>query len=221
MQQRRSWQPPSSGSNFVRTGARKGEVVREQDPFAMYYNNPTRHSVLADHHIRKRFMEQQENERKEKEKQDRLKEEGRRYKEEQQRAYEEFIRRQEEQKQQKQSPKRRSKSPSPPKKRSASPTSPEPPEGIERDIGPKPHNCESFKKYPVRPTGDKKTKKIQFRRQLLLFHPDKNIGCSEKAKRKTVVLYEYKDEDPMFAGGKSKRKSKRASKRTAKKRSGK
>ena len=216
MQQRRSWQPPSSGSNFVRTGARKGQVVPEQDPFAMYYNNPTRHSVLADDHIRRRQQEQ------ERAKQlHAFEQERQRYRQEQQRVYEEFIRRQEEQKQQKQSPKRRSKSPSPQKKRSASLSSPEPPERIERDTGPKPPNCDSFKKYPVRPTGDKKTKKIQFRRQLLLFHPDKNIGCSEKANDKTRVLYKYKDEDPMLAGGKSKRKSKRASKRTAKKRSNK
>jgi hypothetical protein len=118
-----------------------------------------------------------------------------------------------------QSPKQRSKSPS--KKRSASPTSPEPPERIKRDTGSPPSNCPSFKKYPVRPTGDKKTKKIQLRKQYFDFHPDLNSGCSEAATEKTKLLNKYKDEDPMLVGGKSKRKSKRASKRTAKKRSGK
>jgi hypothetical protein len=212
---KRSWDPTPSGRNFVRTNrGQRGQVVYEQPPSGSYNQPFTGYTGMAADHIRR----QQEYERARQT--DAYEEARQRYREEQE-LMRQWYEQREQQKTQKQSPKRRSKSPSPQKKRSASLSSPEPPEGIERDTGPKPPNCESFKKYPVRPIGDKKTKKIQFRRQLLLFHPDKNIGCSKKADKKTVLLYKYKDEDPMFAGGKSKRKSKRASKRTTKKRSGK
>jgi hypothetical protein len=225
---RRSWQPEPQPTqtkrNFVRTGAKRGQVVYEQPPTGSYSHPFTGYTGVAADHVRRQaeyeqerarqsFMNEQERARQKYEQQQ---EEAReRYREEQERARRWY----EQQQQKSQSPKQRSKSPS--KKRSASPTSPEPPKGIKRDTGSPPSNCPSFKKYPVRPTGDKKTKKIQLRKQYLVFHPDYNLGCSEAATEKMKLLNKYKGEDPVLAGGKSKRKSKRASKRTAKKRSGK
>lgn len=225
---RRSWQPEPEPTqtkrNFVRTGAKRGEVVYEQPPTGSYSHPFTGYTGVAADHVRrhaenkpKRATQSNAQERARQKYEQQQEEARERYREEQERARRWY----EQQQQKSQSPKQRSKSPS--KKRSASPTSPEPPEGegIKRDTGSPPSNCPSFKKYPVRPTGDKKTKKIQLRKQLLLFHSDKNTGCSEAATEKMKLLNKYKDQDPMLAGGKSKRKSKRASKRTTKKRSGK
>ena len=218
----RSWQPEPTKRNFVRTGAKRGQVVYEQPPTGSYSDPFTGYTGVAADHLRrhaenkpKRATQSNAQERARQKYEQQHEEARERYREEQERARRWY----EQQQQKSQSPKQRSKSPS--KKRSASPTSPEPPEGIKRDTGSPPSNCPSFKKYPVRPTGDKKTKKIQLRKQYLVFHPDYNTGCSEAATEKMKLLYDYRDEDPMLAGGKSKRKSNGASKRTAKKRSGK
>ena len=217
---RRSWQPPPpTNRNFVRTGAKRGQVVYEQPPTSSNRHPFTGYTGVAADYLRR----QQENEERARQSNayEQQEQARRKYREEQERA-----RRWYEQQQKPQSPKRRSKSP--PKKRSSSSTSPEPPEGIKRDTGANPGNCKSFKKYPVRPTGDKKTKRKQLRTQQLLFHPDKNTGCPLKATEKMKVLHTYKDQDSeltdlteLTAGGKSRRVSKRASKRTTKKRSGK
>jgi hypothetical protein len=192
----RSWEPqPSRDSNFVRTGAKRGETVYyEKQPTSNTFTGYT--GLAAEHLKRQRKYEQKRAKHPKQErakhpkqeearKRDEQQEEARKiYKEEQDRATKLWYEQQ----------KIRSKSPS---------------------------NCISSKYYPIELIGDDDTaKRRHYYQQARYFHPDKNTECPEEATKKMQLLHDYKALAKL-GGGKSKKVSKRPSKRTTKKQSGK